>query len=270
MQPENAEGILFERRERIAWITFARQDARNAISFAGMERLAALLGRVRQDDDTRVVVLRGEGPDFSAGGDLKAAMAMVELAPEERSTAVTRLFRECSVPICIELDKLRQPVIASVRGHAIGLGFHLACASDLVIASETARFRFPYVSLGHVMDHGESYYLPRKIGMARSLQLLLTGDAIDASTAERLGIANWVVPDEQLEERTQLLARGFAVGAVKALYETKSLIRRAPAGTLQEQLAAEERSIQACAGSHDFAEALQSFIAKRKPQFQGR
>ena len=165
---------------------------------------------------------------------------------------------------------MRQPVIAAVRGHAIGIGLQLVLAADLVVASETARFSAPQVQLAHTLDHGESYSLPRKVGLSRAMQLALLGETWDAASAERFGLVNFVTEDNALEAKTDEIAKRFATGATLAIEGIKALLRTSADRTVEEQLAAEREQISVCSASEDFLEAMTAFGEKRKPRYVGR
>jgi 2-(1,2-epoxy-1,2-dihydrophenyl)acetyl-CoA isomerase len=261
--------VLFERRDHVAWVTLNRPSAKNAMTRAMCADLAAVIAELRQDRITRVVVLRGQGVDFTVGADLKDMSGLASLPPAKRAEDIAAMAREIAWPIFRELHELRQPVVASVRGHVIGVGVQFVLAADLSIASETARLLLPMARLGHSVDHGESYYLPRKIGLPRAMQMLLLAETWSAADAEKYGLLNWVVPDDELEEQTEEIVRRVAAGAPVAIQEMKSLVRQSLERTLSEQLAAEVESLGICAATADFGEAITAFLEKRHPTFRG-
>jgi 2-(1,2-epoxy-1,2-dihydrophenyl)acetyl-CoA isomerase len=189
--------------------------------------------------------------------------------PAQRGTEVAAMARELAWPIFRGLHELPQPILASVRGHVIGVGVQLVLAADLSIASGTARFLLPMARLGHSVDHGESFYLPRKLAWSRAMQLLFLAESWDAAEAERHGLVNWVVPDERLEEKTEEIVQRIASGAPVAIRQMKSLLRQSLERTLDEQLSAEVESLQICAATADFGEAINAFLEKRRPDFSG-
>jgi 2-(1,2-epoxy-1,2-dihydrophenyl)acetyl-CoA isomerase len=262
--------ILVEKSDGIAWLTLNRPELRNALTFSMCRELTALFEALRTDRDTRVLVLRGNGADFCSGADLGDVASIISPSPEARAATAAAQVRELSWPLFLALHELPQPVIASVRGHAVGAGMQLVLSSDLVVASETARFLIPQVRLAHSADHGESWYLPRKTGITRAMQFLLLGDAVGAQDAERYGLVNWVSTDDALEQKTDEIARRLASGAAVAIAEMKGLLRQSLNNSLQEQLEAEARALGACAATDDFAEAIGAFLAKRRPVFAGR
>ena len=175
---------------------------------------------------------------------------------------------QTSVPLFSGLHALSQPIIASVRGHAIGVGAQMLLSADLVIASETLKLLIPQARLAHSVDHGESYFLPRKLGLARTMQLLLLAETLAAADAERMGLVNWVVPDADLESRTAEIVRRLAGVAPVAVAEIKSLVRQSLGNTLEQQFEAEMNSLATCAATEDFPEAINAFVEKRRPVFQ--
>jgi 2-(1,2-epoxy-1,2-dihydrophenyl)acetyl-CoA isomerase len=262
--------VLFERRDHVGWITVNRPAARNAVNRAMCADLAALITDLRGDPATRVVVLRGNGADFTVGADLKDMSDLPARPPTQRGSDVAAMARELAWPICRGLHELEQPIIASVRGHVIGVGVQLLLSADLAIASETARLLLPMARLGHSVDHGESYYLPRKVALSRAMQMLLLAETWNANEAERYGLVNWVVPDDRLEEKTDEVVQRLAAGAPVAIRAMKSLLRESLDRTLDAQLAAEVKSLGACAATSDFGEAINAFLEKRQPKFTGR
>jgi 2-(1,2-epoxy-1,2-dihydrophenyl)acetyl-CoA isomerase len=263
------KNIVTEIHTGVARISFNRPSRRNAISEEMRSTLTTLLQRFASDRSIKVIILRGEGKDFSAGGDLANVEQILAMPPAERSAFLRSANSRSMHPLSQAIIRLPQPLIVSVRGHAIGLGAQLAVYSDIAIASETAKISFPFSRLGHTMDHGESWLLPRKVGSRRALQLLLLGDTIDASTAERYGIVNWVVADDQLDAEVDTLARRLATGATVAIEATKRLLRDWEGKSIEDALSAEEEMLGLCGATEDFREALSAFFERRKPQFVG-
>jgi 2-(1,2-epoxy-1,2-dihydrophenyl)acetyl-CoA isomerase len=259
--------ILIERAAGITSVTMNRPLVKNALTQAMCRELICLFESLPTDAATRVLVIRGGGTDFSAGADLKELSMSLDTTPAARSAAVSQQVRELSWPLFLALHRVPQPVIASARGYAVGAGAQLLFSADLVIASTTTRISVPQVKLGHSVDHGESWYLPRKIGVSRALQLALLGDAVGAQDAERFGIISWLVSDTELEARTVELAARLANSSTIALTETKRLMRAGLDRSISEQFEAEAQAIGACAASPDFAEAIAAAVAKRKPVF---
>ena len=259
-----------EHRDGVARLTFDRPDRRNAMSFEMTRAFIASLEELARDNSARVVVIGGAGTDFSAGadmGDMASAMEADALARAER---FSEGVRSLSQPLVKALLGLPQPVVSSVRGHAIGVAVQIALASDLVIASETAKFTLPQVRLGHTLDHGESMLLPRRVGQGRALQMALIGDRLSAHDAERFGMVNWVVADDVLDAETDALVERLRLSAPISLRETKALLRAIPEAEVDASMAREYAAIRRCAASEDFVEAMAAFAERRPPRFEGR
>jgi 2-(1,2-epoxy-1,2-dihydrophenyl)acetyl-CoA isomerase len=265
-----ADEILFDRRDGVAWITFNRPSVKNALTKAMCAELVSIVNRLRDDRETRVIVFRGNGADFTAGADLKDVSKGLATVPAERGAEMAAMARSIAWPIFLAIHELRQPIVASVRGHVIGVGVQMVLSADLTVASETARFLLPQVKLGHPVDHGESYYLPRKIGLARAMQLTLLAETWSAAEADKHNLVNWVVSDSELEKKTEQVVLRLARGAAVALYETKALVRDSARRTVVEQYAEEAYALERCAATEDFPEAISAFIEKRTPLYKGR
>jgi 2-(1,2-epoxy-1,2-dihydrophenyl)acetyl-CoA isomerase len=173
-------------------------------------------------------------------------------------------------PILVEMTRMPKPIIGRVHGFASGYGMSLALGCDLVIAGESTRLNMAYVLVGLAPDGGSTFFLPRLAGPRRALEMFLTGDAIDAREAERLGIVSRVVPDAELEQATQDLARRLAQGPPLAMAEAKRLVYRGLGETLERQLEDEREAIQRSAATQDFSEGVSAFVGKRRATFQGR
>jgi 2-(1,2-epoxy-1,2-dihydrophenyl)acetyl-CoA isomerase len=262
--------LLVDRTGGVIAVTFNRPTVKNALTFAMCRELIALFEGLSADPATRVVLLRGSGTDFCSGADLREVSTILLPEASERSEAAMRQVRELSMPLFLALHAVPQPVVCSVRGHAVGAGMQFALLADLVVAAQSAKFLLPQVRLGHNVDHGESWALPRKVGMGRALQLMALGESVGAVDAERFGIANWVVPDEQLEQRTDEIVQRLGAAPTLAIRQMKQLLRSAPQQAFTAQFEAEARALGVCAGSADFAEAIGAFLAKRPPVFTGR
>jgi 2-(1,2-epoxy-1,2-dihydrophenyl)acetyl-CoA isomerase len=262
--------ILFEKHNGVAWITLNRPAARNAFTPPMCEQLANIVRDLKDDGATRVVVLRASGTDFSVGADLKAMSAGLSPVGAERGRDIPAIARATAVPLVTGLYALRQPIIASVRGHIIGIGAQLALSADLCVASETSKFLLPQVRLAHPVDHGESFFLPRKIGPARAMQLLLLAETLRADQARDYGLVNWLVADADLEAKTAEIVQKLQAVAPVAAAEIKALLYRSLANTLDQQCEAEMQSLGVCAATDDFPEALRAFVEKRTPVFRGR
>lgn len=242
----------------------------NAIDEAMTRRLTATFEALAADADTRAVLIVGAGRDFSAGGDMGDIAAMMAGDPEVRRRTMQAAVTTLSRPLSLALQRVPQPVVAAVRGHAIGVALQIVLMADIVIASETARFSLPQLTLGHTPDHGESWALPRKVGMSRALQMALLAQRIDAATAERYGLANEVVADDALDARATAIAGRIAASPPVAAQGAKALLNAGWGATLEQAMDAEIAMMGSVAAQADFVEAITAFMEKRPPIFSGR
>jgi 2-(1,2-epoxy-1,2-dihydrophenyl)acetyl-CoA isomerase len=242
-------------------LTFNRPEALNSFTIAMKEDLLAALKEAARSRDVRVVVLTGAGRAFSAGQDLK----------ERQGADVPDLGTELRTrynPIILAMRRLEKPIIGAVNGVAAGAGCSVALACDLRIAADTASFVEAFGRVGLVPDTGSSWFLPRLVGYARAAEMVLTTEAVDAATAERIGLVNRVVPADQLIDETNALAARLAQAAPLALALAKRALNRALESSLEEALEYEAQ-LQAIAGrSADHREGVAAFVEKRRAEFK--
>jgi len=262
-----ARHLLVEHREVAAFITINRPEKRNAISHEMWLELAMIFERISIDPSVDVVVIRGAGTDFSAGGDLNNLDDVYDRPAAERVAIMRDIMTRETTPMFLALDRLPQPVICSIRGHIIGASVQFAMMADLVLASETARFWLPFVGIAQTTCHGESYSFPRKIGLSRALQLTLLSEPFGASDAERYGIVNWVTTDAELEDRTEAVLRKLLEAPRTSTLATKALLRTRSASDAEECFQAEAKRMLECVASENFSEAIRAFKAKRSPRY---
>lgn len=246
----------------IAWLTFNRPGVRNATSVEMLQALHATLLRIEADEQVRVVVLRGAGDHFMAGGDIRAFAAIADEPPAERRAAMQQRL-SVSAPIFSLLQRLPQPVLGSVRGAVAGggVGFLLAC--DLAIAGSDARFVLSHVRLGLSPDGSSTWHLPRAAGMKKAKQMALLGQAIDAPTALEWGLVNEVVAPGEVSAATERIARQLSASSPRALAQAKRLLNASLGNSLAEQVALEGEAIGLCAETPDFVAGLRSFQDRR-------
>jgi 2-(1,2-epoxy-1,2-dihydrophenyl)acetyl-CoA isomerase len=259
--------VTVQHADRVAWITLDRPRAKNALTASMTATLGKIVTDVSADDTVELVVLRGAGSDFCAGSDMGDIAAVLGAAPQDRKTAFEHGMQDVIHPLTRALLALRQPLVASVRGHAIGIGAMFLLAADLVVVSETGRISMPQTRLGHTVDHGESWLLPRRVGPAKAMQLCLLGERMTGQDAERFGLANWVTDDADLEARTDAVVADLLAVAPIALARTKALLRSSPDASLDEQLWAEVESASSCAATDDFVEAITAQVQRRTPAY---
>jgi 2-(1,2-epoxy-1,2-dihydrophenyl)acetyl-CoA isomerase len=256
--------VLVDQRDGVATLTLNRPEARNALDFEMREALEGALRDLEADAGVRVLVVTGAGEHFCAGGDVKLMQArrMTAAEGQRRVEAMNRAVRA--------LAGFRAPTIARVDGFAVGAGCNLALACDLVVASDRARFGEVFARIGLVPDGGGTYFLPRRVGLARAKELCFTADVVEAAEAWRMGLVNRVVPAGELVAAATALARRIADGPPRALAAAKSLLDRAVGADLETCLASEARAQGLMVESEDHREGLAAFFEKRAPRFTGR
>lgn len=250
---------------RIATITLNRPESKNGLTVEVNARLIEAIEAASADREVRVVALAGSGGNFCSGLDLKAAAATVQAGPAELEANLRRYFHGLirAVRAC---DK---PVVALVDGAAAGYGCDLALACDLRFCSDRARFGEIFVRRGLMPDGGGTFHLPRIVGVGRALELLLTGDVIDAAEALRIGLANRVVPVAEFAAAASAYLGRFAVGPPLVHQAVKRSVYAALEGTLDSALEAEARGQLRLLTSRDFFEGVTAFFQKREAKFTG-
>lgn len=252
--------IRTDHRDGILWAMLHRPEQLNAFNAQLHADTTRFLERVAEQESAAVVVLQGAGSAFSAGGDLRWFHNM----PREHLEA---LFQEAR-RIVYALLAIEQPVIASTQGPVVGLGATIALMSDFVVSAENAVFSDPHVQIGVVAGDGGAAIWPLLCGLGRAKRYLMLGDQITAGEAERLGLVDWVVPIDQLDQTTADLAFRLRSGPQQAIRGTKKALNkhleRAVTETLDLSLAVE----RACFDSADHHEAVNAFLEKRRPTFQ--
>jgi 2-(1,2-epoxy-1,2-dihydrophenyl)acetyl-CoA isomerase len=258
--------LLVEREGSVATLTLNRPDALNTLDYALMDALVAAAADVAADDALRVVVLRGAGRHFMAGGDLRTFAADLAKPPAQRNADFRRTIGRLHSAI-EHFHRMPHPVVAQVHGAVAGFGLSLMNACDLVIAADDAYFASAYRNIALTPDGGGSWSLPRIVGMRRAMEILLLGERFDAQRALELGLVNRVVPAAELEGAVAAVVNALASGPVMAIRNAKRLLRESPGRTLSQQLDAEAASFGACAGTDDFAEGITAFLEKRPGRF---
>jgi enoyl-CoA hydratase/carnithine racemase len=245
----------------IARVTLSNPGRKNAISIAMFQQLGQLFRDLGEDPSVRVVLVSGDGSDFSSGADL---------ADTERRRGHWLNHVRWVAGACVALNSLPMPCVAKVRGVAAGAGANLALGCDLVVASETARFSEIFVNRGMSLDFGGSYVLPRRVGMHKAKELAFFGDVISSADAMAIGIVNKVVADGQLDEAVEDWIGRLAAAPPLALSMTKRLLNGSLTSTLEQALEAESVAQALNFTTSDTREALQAFRERRAPSFNGR
>lgn len=256
-----------DRDGAVVTVTLDRPDKLNALTFQTYADLRDLLYELPHRDDTRALVLRGEGRAFCSGGDVDEIIgALLAMRPDEllaftRMTGeVVRAMRECPIPI-----------VAAVHGTAAGAGSVIALAADFRVVARSAKFAFLFTKVGLAgADMGSAYLLPRLVGFGRATKLLMLGDTIDAATADDYGLVSDLVDDDALDQTARDLATRLADGPFFAYAQTKALLTRELDMSLSAALELEAVTQALLMTSEDHAEFHAAFTAKRPPKWSGR
>ncbi|MEO8226113.1 MAG: enoyl-CoA hydratase-related protein [Gemmatimonadota bacterium] len=255
--------LLLEISDGIARVTINRPDKLNALNATVISELGDLVGRVESDEAIRGVLITGAGPKaFVAGADISELASQGPVEGKARARAGQLVFRR--------LERCGKPVIAAVNGFALGGGCELAMACHLRIASEGARFGQPEVKLGIGPGYGGTVRLPRLVGKGRALELLLTGEMIDATEAHRIGLVNRVVPADRLLAEAEALLRTILDNGPLAV---RFVIEAVDAGlemSLDDGLLLEANHFGLLSATADMQEGTAAFLARRKATFSGR
>jgi len=257
-------GVSIRRDGAVAVLSLDRPDAANALDLDGARALRDAIIGIRDDASVRAVLLRGEGPRFSAGGDVQWFGTRLDDLPDALAEITAAIHDAVT-----ELTGLPVPVVVAVRGSAAGAGLALVLAADLVVAGDSARFVTAFTALGLSPDTGTSWLLPRAVGHRRAAELLLTNRALDAQTALEWGLVHRVVADEAVDGEARALAATLAEGPTAAYAATKELLAVSSAD-FDQHLTRERESMIRLGHTIDGVEGVAAFVARRPPRFEGR
>jgi enoyl-CoA hydratase len=252
----HGEGAL-----KVALITLNRPKQLNALNDALMDELGAALAAYDADDAIGCIVITGNERAFAAGADI-GAMATKTYMEAYKGDFITRNWER--------MRTVRKPVIAAVAGFALGGGCELAMMCDFIIAADTARFGQPEIKLGIIPGAGGTQRLPRAVGKAKAMDLVLTGRMMDAAEAERSGLVSRVVPADKLMAEALAAAEAICALGMPSVMMAKECVNRAFEGPLAEGMAYERRLFHSLFGTDDQREGMAAFVAKRAPVFKHR
>lgn len=256
--------VRYHHENQIAWLTLNRPERLNALSIPLLDCLIALLKRAETDDAVRVVVITGAGTRaFCAGADIDAFYS------ETQDTVSEHAFRERLLTLFETLMDLSKPTIARVNGYALGGGFGLAMACDLVIAASSARFGTPEINIG-LFPMMIMPMLHRNIGRKKLLELMFTGDKINGSEAEALGMINYAVNTDQLDQKVLELANKLSAKSGSTLKLGRQAFYKMADLSVPEALHYLQEMLSANLHTEDAAEGLKAFLEKRPPQWNHR
>lgn len=258
----NYKTIILEKREKIGYLTLNRPEVFNAINAQLIADFKEALNEVKRDDDIRVLIITGAGKAFQSGADINE---IVNVSPLEAPYWAHDLLENWQA-----IEGLGKPVIAAINGYALGGGLELAISCDIRIASENAQMGTPEVRLGIIPGTGGTQRLPRLVGKGKAMELLLTGENIDAWEAYRIGLVNKVVPEGQAVVAAETIANKIIKGAPKAVSLIKDAVTKGQDMPLDAAVEYGHRNATICRVSEDAKEGLTAFLEKRKPQWKGK
>jgi len=255
-----ATHVLCDRENGFAVVRLNRPEVLNALNVNLMAQLVDTLESLDQDDTIRCIVVTGSEKAFAAGADIKemAGATSIEMLTRDQFARWDRI------------RKIKKPIIAAVSGFALGGGCELAMACDMIVASESARFGQPEITLGVIPGAGGTQRLTRAVGKAKAMELVLKGNMINAEEALRLGLINKVVPVESLIEEAKSWAREIAAQPPIAVRLAKESVLKALDTTIEAGLEFERKNFYLLFSSEDQKEGMNAFIEKRKPDWKGR
>ena len=257
------ENLLYEKKGAIAYVTLNRPKVLNALNQRTWENLRTAFEDARDDAQVRGVILTGAGDKaFIAGADI-SELAQVAAVEAEKTSS----FGQAVLDL---IENLGKPVIAAVNGFALGGGCETAMACTIRVASENAKFGQPEVKLGLIPGGGGTQRLPRLVGKGRALQLILSGEMINAQEAYRIGLVNEIVPAADLITRAEAILKKIFSNAPVAVKYSLEAVNKGMETSQAEGLSLEASLFGLCAGTEDKKEGTQAFLQKRTAQFQGR
>jgi 2-(1,2-epoxy-1,2-dihydrophenyl)acetyl-CoA isomerase len=255
--------------DRVMVATLNRPEKKNALSEDMLDVLCNALKAANDNDHIGCFVITGAGDAFCSGGDLgrrAGERAAGDPTPLERKTRLQKVTHK----VAHAVEEFEKPLIAAVNGAAVGAGMDLSLMCDLRFGGQSARFSEGYIRVGLIPGNGGCYFLPRLVGPAKALELLWTGDFVDADEALRLGLVNRVFTDEQLMAQTLAFAQRLADGPPVQLRDIKKLMYQAMRTDLRTHLEAVASHMAVIQSTADYREAIDAYKEKRTPKFLGR
>ncbi|MGG4609604.1 2,3-dehydroadipyl-CoA hydratase PaaF [Providencia sp. Me31A] len=255
-----SQWILSHQKNRVLTLTLNRPEVRNALSTDCLELLVKHLEQADNEDEIGAIVITGSPRFFAAGADLK----------ELQQQTVASALADKRPQVWHRLSMISKPIITAANGYALGAGFELLLASDIIIAGESARFGLPEITLGLIPGAGGTQRLIRTVGKSLAMQMVLTGEPMSAKQALQAGLISEICVDELVLERAQKLAQRIANHAPLAVRAAKAVLVHSQENHLTEGLQLERQYFVALAGTDDRREGIEAFFEKRRPQFTGQ
>lgn len=253
--------VLYEIKNQVGIITLNRPKSLNAINPEVSRLLFEHFQDAAVNESVRAIVLTGAGKGFCSGEDLTDV---------NDDTSPAKIILERYIPLIKLIRSIEKPIICAVNGVAAGAGFSLVLACDMRIASENASFGQVFVKLGLIPDAGSTYFLPRLVGSGRALEMMLTGEIIDAAEAKRIGLVSKVYRREDLLAQAVKMAERLARSAPLAIANIKKLMLLSDENTLEQQMLNEAEIQEELGHTEDFKEGTRAFLEKRRPVFKGK
>lgn len=262
--------LQLERRGPIAILKMDRQESMNAIgTHEDCQNIISTFERLNDNRGISCVILTGTGKAFSAGGNLKGMKDRTGIGVLDQPDSTRRNYRDGVQAVIRAMMDCEIPMIAAINGHAIGLGCDLACTADIRIAAESAKFACSFIKVGLIPGDGGTWLLQKVLGYPKAAELFLTGDTFSAQDAKEFGLVNDVVPDAELLDRAIAMAERITCNPPRALRLTKRLLREAQHSRLSDILELSSAYQAIIHETADNKEAINAFLAKRKPKFTG-
>lgn len=256
------ETIKYEKMNGVAIIKINRPEALNSLNLEVLKAISKAVDLAEMDEEVQVLIITGEGRAFVAGADIEQMSTKTPLEANEFSSYGAMVMRK--------IERMDKPSIAAVNGFALGGGCELAMACDMRIASDKAKFGQPEVGLGIMPGFSGTQRLPRLVGKAKAIELILTGDIINAETALSLGLVNRVTAPENLMEEVMTLASKIMKNAPLAVRYSNLAIKRGFDTDMESAIQIETEFFGRCFATQDQKEGMSAFLEKRKPRYQGK
>ena len=256
--------IVYDKEGELAIITFNRPEVRNALNYLAIDETLEAARKAEADEAVRVLIFTGAGDKaFISGADIGELQQRNTLTELEERSERRRVLANL-------LETMAKPTVAAINGFAIGTGLEIAMACTLRVSADTAKFGLPEINLGIMPGNGGTQRLPRLVGKGRAMEMILTGELIDAAEACRIGLVNQVVPLTELMDHTKQIAKKLATKSALALKIAKDAINTGLDLSLAEGIRYEQKNFAILCGTEDKREGVAAFLEKRKPIFQGR